>query len=324
MKKPGSLVLILLTMFVLTGASRAEYPDKPITIWIGAIGSTSDIITRAIAKGAERELRQPVVVELKGGGRTVNLAMIAIAKPDGYTLAATPDAYTITTPMLEKVPYKSLRLTPIASQGMAQHTALLVRSDSPWKTAKEFVDYAKKNPGRIKYTPAAVGSGMHVAMEVLAKKEGIQWVNIPTRGDAQGIPMLLGGHIDACSSGVGSWEEHVRAGTLRVLLTHGEVRSPEFPNVPTQKELGYEYVNRTVQYILGPPGLPQHIVGKLEAAFAKARETPEYRKVLEQLKLQALNLNSKELDRYLREGWAKTEKDLKYIGLIEKPATQPE
>jgi tripartite-type tricarboxylate transporter receptor subunit TctC len=321
-----SLVLlsIFLSIFVFTVSANAEYPDKPITIMIAALGSASDLSTRAIAKGAEQYLGQPIIVEFKGAGRSANLAMAAIAKPDGYTLAATPDASTTVTPQLEESPFKPLRFTPIISVALAQHSALVVKSDSPWKTAKEFIDYAKKNPGKIRYTPGAIGVGMHIAMEVIAKKEGIQWVMVPTKSSAPAMTMLLGGHLDACSAGIGTWEQHVKAGTLRVLLTHGEVRSPDFPNVPTQKELGYDYVNKTIHYIVGPPGLPPDIVKKLETAFAKSKETPEFKKVLDTIKCQPINYNSKEMDRHLREMWASTEKKLKLIGLIDKPATQPE
>lgn len=312
-------------LFLCCTTVMAEYPEKPITIMTSSIGGASDASTRAIAKGAEKELGQPVIVEYKGGGRSLNLAMVASAKPDGYTIAATPDASLIVATQLNKFPFKPLTLTPIISVAMAQHTALVVKSDSPWKTAEEFIEYAKKNPGKIKYSAGAIGVGMYIAMEIIAKKEGIEWVHIPVKGgSAAAMTLLLGGNIHACSAGIGTWEEHVKAGTLRVLLTHGEVRSPDFPNIPTEKELGYDYVNKTIHVIVGPPGLPPEIVKRLETAFAKSKETPDFQKVLDTIKCDPINYQSQETDRHLREMWATTEKNLKLIGLIEKPATQPE
>ncbi len=108
----------------------------------------------------------------------------------------------------------------------------------------EFFDYAKKNPGKIKYSSSGVGTGMHVVMEYIAGKEGIKWVFVPYKGGPAARMALMGGHVDACSSAI-DWAPQVLSGDLRVLATHGYTRSPYFPNVPTMKELGYDVTNDT-------------------------------------------------------------------------------
>jgi tripartite-type tricarboxylate transporter receptor subunit TctC len=318
-------VFVLVNMIFFTGVARSEYPERPVTIIVGMeAGGPTDISTRALIIGASKFLGQPIVVENKGGGGgTVALAVVATAKPDGYTLCAVQNVSIVDTPLMQKVPFKPLKsFTSIIGFAAATHTALLVKSDAPWKSFKEFIDFAKKNPGKIKYSSAGIGTGMHVAMEVIAKKEGIKWVHIPYKGTAPSRTALMGGHVDACSSGV-DWPPHVQSGGLRVLATHGEKRSPHFPDIPTLRELGYDFVNWTVHSIVGPAGLPPEVVEKLETAFAKGRETTEFKIAVDTLYLTPFHYNSKDYDRYLKEKWGATEKIFKDIGIITEPATQP-
>jgi tripartite-type tricarboxylate transporter receptor subunit TctC len=224
---------------------------------------------------------------------------------------------------MQKVPFKPLAsFTPIIAFAASEHSALLVKSDSPWKTFKEFMDYAAKNPGKVKYSTAGVGSGMHVAMEVIAHKDGIKWVHVPYKGTAPSRTALMGGHVDACSSGV-DWPPFVQSGHLRVLVTHGEKRSPHFPDVPTLKELGYGFVSETMHTIVGPAGVSPDVVKKLEAAFKKGMETPEFKTALEKLYLSPVLLESKAYDQHLKEKWGRTEKMFKDLGIIKDAATQP-
>jgi len=312
-------------MLFFTQVARSEYPERPVTIIVAMeAGGPTDISVRAMAIGTGNYLDKPVVIENRGGGGgTIALAVVATAKPDGYTLCAAQNVSIIDTCLMQKVPFKPLKsFTPITGFAAATHTALLVKSDAPWKTFKEFIDYAKNNPGKIKYSTAGIGTGMHIAMEYIAQQGGIKWVHIPYKGTAPARTALLGGHVDACSSGV-DWPPHVQSGALRVLATHGEKRSPHFPDVPTLKELGYEFVNWTVHAIVGPAGIPPEVVEKLETAFAKGRETTEFKTAVEKLYLTPAYYNSKEYELHLKEKWGRTEKIFKETGIIREPATQP-
>ena len=307
------------------GTAWSEYPDRAITL-ISSVDTSSpqDMILRALAIGAEKQLGQPLVIENKGGGAsTVGLAILATAKPDGYTLCCAPNVAVANTPLMQKVTFTPLKsFTPILGFASSENSALLVKNDSPWKTLKEFIDYAKKNPGKIKYSTSGPGSGMHVAMEFLAQKEGIKWVHIPYKGTGAARIALLGGHVDACSSGV-DWPPFVDNGQLRVLVTHGRARMAKFPDTPTMKELGYGFVAETVHSIFGPAGLPPDIVSKLEAAFSKGMETPEFKKAQETLYYSPIRFSSKEYEQHLKDFWARSEKVFKDMGIIKEPATQP-
>lgn len=289
-------------------------------------GGSTDVATRALSIGVEKYLGKPIIIENRGGGGgTVALAVVANAEPDGYTLCSVPSDSFVYTPLMQKVPFKPLKsFTPIIAFAYAGHSGLIVKNEAPWKTLKEFLDYAKKNPGKIKYSSAGVGTGMHIAMEHIAHVEGIKWVHVPYKGNAPAVTALLGGHVDACSAGVDSIPPYTQSGTVRVLVTHGNgKRSPNFPDIPTLKELGYGYVKDTVHSIVGPAGLPSDVVRILEAAFSKGMELPEFKALLEKLYLIPIHYNSKEYDLYLKEIWVKAEKMFKDYGVIKEPATQP-
>jgi tripartite-type tricarboxylate transporter receptor subunit TctC len=159
-------------------------------------------------------------------------------------------------------------------------------------------------------------------MEYIAYKDGIKWVHVPYKGTAPARTALLGGHVDACSSGV-DWPPFVQSGQLRVLATHGRERMPSFPDVPTLKELGYGFVSETIHSILGPAGLSPDIVKKLERAFIKSTETPEFRSACEKLYLSLMVMDSSQYAEHLKEKWGRTEKMFIEIGIIKEAATQP-
>ena len=321
------LVISLFCIIAAFGTQqvRAEYPEQQITIMVGmAAGGTTDLLTRAMAPTLSAALGKPIVIENKdGGGGSVAAGLVANAKPDGYTLAVVQNVSIVDTALMQKVTFKPLAsFTPVSVLAASDHSSLLVKNDSPWKTFKDFIDYAKKNPGKVKYSSAGVGSGMHIAMETIAHKDGIKWVHIPHKGSNPARVALLGGHVDANSSGV-DWPPFVKSGELRVLATHGEKRSPDFPDVPCLKELGYDFVSETVHTVIGPAGLPQDVVKKLEAAFKKGTESPDFKKIVSQLYLTPRYMDSKQFGQHLNEKWPRTEKQFKQLGLITEAATKP-
>ena len=150
---------------------------------------------------------------------------------------------------------------------------MIVKPDAPWKNFQEFVDYAKKNPRKIKYSTSGVGTGMHLAMEYIANKDGIQWIHIPYKSAAAARMALMGGHVDACSAGA-EFVPFAKQGMVRVLATHGEKRSPAFPDVPTLKELGYDFVKETVFAMMGPAPLPPDVLKSWRPDSRRVRRAP--------------------------------------------------
>ena len=320
-------ILIVVSVYVHWAASPAlaEFPDRPVHVLVSfAAGGSSDMSFRALAVGAEKYLGQPIIVENKGGGGgTLALANIANAKPDGYTLCQAASTGIVRAPQMQKVTYKPLKsFTPIMAYVGAHNSGLVVKSDAAWKTMKEFLEYAKQNPGKIKYGTPGVGSAPHHAMEFLAHKEGIKWVHVPYTGSAPAMMAVLGGHINVGSVGP-EWVPFAEAGQFRVLGTHEYKRSAAFPDIPTFRELGYDFVNETVFSVFGPAGLPPDVVTKLENAFTKGMETPEFKSVMEKLNLIPAYYNSKDYELFLKDLWVKMEKSLKETGVIKEVATHP-
>jgi tripartite-type tricarboxylate transporter receptor subunit TctC len=313
---------LCLTIF-FTGFSRAEYPENRVALFaVTEPGGAPDLLARTVALGTEKALGARVIVENRpGGAGTLGMAVLANAKPDGYTLCAAPSDAITHVPLMLKVPYQPLKsFTPVIGLAAALNTALIVNKDATWKTFKEFIDYAKKNPGKIKYSTSGVGLPMHAAMEYIAKKDGIKWTHIPYKSSTQARMALMGGHVDACSSG-SEFGPSARDGQVIVLAMHGEKRSPHFPNVPTLKELGYDFTKEMVHCIFGPANLPSDVLQKLETAFTKGTETPEFKSLLEKIEATPVSYKSKALDSYLKDTAIKAEKMYKDIGIIKEPAT---
>lgn len=326
--KSGSLsILLALTICAgfVSSPALAEYPERPITVLVSfAAGGSSDMSFRALAIGAEKYLGQNIIIENKGGGGgTLALANIANAKPDGYMLCQAASTGIVRAPQLQKVTYKPLKsFTPIMAYVGAHNSGLVVKSDAPWKTMKELVEYARKNPGKIKYGTPGVGSAPHHGMEFVAHQENIKLVHVPYTGSAPAMTAILGGHIEAGSVGP-ELVPFVQSGQFRLLATHEEKRSAAFPDVPTFKELGYDWYNDTVFSVFGPAGLPPAIVAKLETAFTKGMETPQFKAVVDKMNLIPAYYNAKDYDKFLKDLWVKLEKSMKETGMIKESATPP-
>ena len=304
---------LLLSVATIGPSFAQEFPTKPINLIIGkAPGLSPDISSRFLASKAEKILGQPFVITNNGGGGgSVAYGIIAKAKPDGYHLVSDLSTSLVRIPHFRSVPYKLDDFAPIMSFGAIQ-SGLVVRTDSPWKTLKEFVDYAKKNPGKVTYASTGVGGAPHHAMEFIGKQEGgISWTHVPFSGDP--MVALLGGHVTAYSGGT-VFIPHVKAGSFRILVTHGEKRLKSFPEVPTLRELGYNFVNETMFLVVAPKGTPLPIVKKLEEALRKSMDEPGFVRHMEELENVIAFRNAEDTKNYLEDAYdriGKLTKELK-------------
>lgn len=293
----GSLLFLMPTLSI-----AQPFPTKPINLTIGiATGGTVDISSRLLASAAEKILGHPFIITNNGGAAgVVAIGILTKEKPDGYHLVSSPNTPLILVPQLRDVPYKLEDVVPIMHFAAPQ-SGLVVRADSPWKTFKEFVEYAKKNPGKVSYTLSGVYGFMHLAMLYVAKQEGIEWTAIPVSGSDPNMP-VLGGHVTA-HSGASSWVSHVQAGKFRLLATHGERRMKSFPDVPTFRELGYDFVNESVYLITVPKGTPPPIVKRLDDAFRKALDDKEFVNYMEKSEIEIIYRNSEDTKKFLQEAY---------------------
>ena len=242
-----SIPLLLLTWFVpcpgIVGVvSAAGFPDHPIQMIIPyPPGSTADITGRMLAEELGQAIGGKVIVVNKpGAGTTVGAEAVVRAKKDGYTIfysGSSPFVYApITTPDI--VHYDPVKDFEPLGLHYYLPNALLVKADAPWRNFKEFVDYAKKNPGKIRISSIGVGTSTHFAIEMLQAYTGIKLTHVPFEGGQAVIMSVLGGHVEATLGGFANAKPHVDAGRMRMLLI--DVKMADYPQVPTLKELGYK------------------------------------------------------------------------------------
>jgi tripartite-type tricarboxylate transporter receptor subunit TctC len=321
----GMSIFFFSALLVLPHAVWCEYPERPIRFIVGMDpGGPADLLARAAAVGLGKYLGKQLFLENRGGGGgALAHAQVANAKPDGYTLCTTNNGALIEMALLQKVPYKPLKsFTSVGAFCINENCALVVKPDSPLKNFNDFKDYAKKNPGKFKYSTPGVGSTVHTAMEVVAHDDGLKLVHVPHKGSAPAMTALLGGHVDAASAG-SQWVNYAKGGQVRPLVSYARKRVPGYPDLPTLKELGYDFVHDFLAVIIGPAGLPADVVKKLEAALKVATETAEFKTVLATVERDPFYCTGAELDQHLKERWLKLEKRFKDMGVIKEAATEP-
>jgi len=229
-----------------------------------------------LCEAVKEFLGQPVIAENRpGDGGAVGVGSIVGAKPDGYTLVQATNSLHRNS-YLNKLPFDTVKdLTPIILVGGHQIGGA-VRSDSPFKTVNDVIDYARANSGKLKYMASGVGSSGHVAWEELAYNAGgVKLQHLPSKGDKDSSTALLEGRVDMIVTPAG-WIPLVEAGKLRLLCTFGEKRLKTFPDVPTAKELGFKVVHDNPMGIFGPKGMDPKVVKILHDAFRKAQQDPRF------------------------------------------------
>jgi tripartite-type tricarboxylate transporter receptor subunit TctC len=221
-------------------------------------------------------------------------------KPDGYNIG-TLGAGGFLAPLTRKVNYDVVKdFSPIIQFAIFQY-GLVVRSDSPWKTFKEFIDYAKANPGKIRYSTSGVGGAQHLVMERLALKEKIKWTLIPYESGEEAVTALLGKHVEA-SSQTTTWKKYVDSGRFRFLAYYGDKRMTSYPQVPTLLEMGYGITAEpSLMALVGPRGLSPQLVETLHQAFKKAMEDPDFIRVSNQVDQPPYYRSPEELGKHLAE-----------------------
>ena len=279
------LATVLALILVAFGnfAKAQDFPTRPVTLivpWVA--GGATDVQLRALATATEKHLGQPIVIENRpGAAGTLGPIRMAQAKPDGYTVSQIPIS-VFRAPFLRKV-----TLDPTDDFTYIIHLTgytfgVVIRSDAPWNSFRNFLAHAKANPGAISYGTSGTGSTGHLTMEGIAIQQGIKWTHVPFSGVADSINALLGGHIHANADGSG-WAPQVDAGQFRLLVVWGAQRSKRWPTVPTLKEIGINMISNSPYGIAGPKGMDPRIAKVLHDAFKKGMEEPSHLAVLAKL-----------------------------------------
>jgi tripartite-type tricarboxylate transporter receptor subunit TctC len=257
-----------------TSMAQSGWPSKPIRFLVPfAPGGTSEIVARSVAAELTKQLGQNVYVENKPGGAGV-IAMQEAAKspPDGHTIILGHVGTLAVNPyMLNNQPYDVSRdFVPVTLLAKVPNV-FVIHPDVPAKNFKEFVDYVKKNPGKLNYGSAGNASAGHLAMEYLKLVTGMYMTHIPYRGTGPQLTDLLGGRTQASSAGMPALGAHIRSGALRAIAVGTQKRIAALPDVPTVAEMGFKNFETSQWYgILAPAGTPADIVKRLQEESLKA------------------------------------------------------
>ncbi len=265
----------------LTGA--AAYPTKPITMILGfAPGGPSDVMARVLSKKMEEYLKQPIVIENKAGaGGTIAGTLVARAAPDGYTIMlASGSILAINVTLYKNVAYDSLRdYAPISMLGV-QTNVLYTHPSVPANTIKEFVAYAKANPGKLSFGSGGVGTPAHLSGELLRIKAGIDYTHIPFKGTGPTLQAVIGNHVPTAFNPPSPLVPHLQSGIIKAIAITTPERTPVLPKVETIAETYPGFDAATWHALVAPAGTPKEAIAALNKATVQALQDPVVRKAL--------------------------------------------
>ncbi|MEY3799004.1 MAG: hypothetical protein RLZZ406_305 [Pseudomonadota bacterium] len=290
-------------MLVLTFHVQAAYPDKPIKIMIGfPAGGPLDAHIRLLVDRLQTALGQTVIVDYKAGaGGAVGAQFVAQSLPDGYTLLLANTGTMVINPAIyTKAPYDTLKdFQPIARTAQ-QPLALIVNKDVPVNSLKEFVAYAKANPGKLNYGSAGNGGISHLVPEMLKSETGIFMVHIPFKGSAPAFTDLIAGHVQFMAESVPQAANYAKQGKVKALAVTSTKRNTALPNTPTVIETGVANLEVVGFYgILAPKGTPTDVTNKLSQAFKETLESPDIQKKMIEQGADPAYLNADQFTKFL-------------------------
>jgi tripartite-type tricarboxylate transporter receptor subunit TctC len=262
-------------------AAQAAYPEKPIRLVIGfPAGGPLDQHARLLSERLQAVLGQPLIIDYKAGaGGTVGAQEVMKAPADGYTLMLANTGVMVINPALYgKLPYSTLRdFTPIARTAM-QPLALLVNTQLPVSSLKDFVAYAKARPGQVNYGSAGNGGISHLVPEMFKNATGLYMVHIPYRGSAPAFTDLMGGQVQFMAESIPQAAAYHKQGKVKALAVTSRERNPALPDTPTVMESGIQDFEVVGFYgFLAPANLPKDVSAKLSDAFRQVLTNPDIR-----------------------------------------------
>jgi len=273
-------------------AAAEDYPSRAIALVVNfPPGGSTDAMARILREPLSQGLGQNIIIDNRGGaGGTTGAAAVANARPDGYTLLLSVNSSLITNKFLQKnfpfdprTAFAPITLTSDVALVLAVHPSL------PVHDVRELVDYAKKNPGKLAYGSAGIGTMHHIMGELLKQKTGIEMVHVPYRGGAPLMQDLLAGNVKVSFNTLPTALPQAQAGLIRIIAVAEKARLPELPDTPTIDETIPGIINIGWNGLLAPAGTPAPIIDKLNAVTVAALKTPE---IIDKMKLQGLHAMS--------------------------------
>ena len=290
---------VLLCAFAAGAMAQPGYPSRPIRLVVPyAPGGTTDIMARVLQVPMQEDLGQPIVVDNKAGaGGAIGMKDAAHAAPDGYTIVFINNGLVATTPILQKgAGYDGLR--DFAPIGMVSSSPMLVvvNGELPVNDLKGFIDYAKKNAGKLEYASAGPGSFGHLSTELFLRAAGLQMVHVPYKGQAPTLNAVLGGEVKLLiTSPSSAMNSHIASGKLKLLGVGTPARSPLYPDTPTVSTVLPGYQAESWFALLAPAGTPPDVIARLNKSLNKALALPDLQQRLNTFGLVAVSSTPEQL-----------------------------
>ena len=316
----GAVALVAALAALGSGGVLAQaFPNKPVTMIVPwPPGGSTDVAMRALAEASQKHLGQSIVIDNKPGasGTLGPATMAAGAKPDGYTIAQMPIT-VFRLPYMQKTAFDPLKDFTYIIHVTGYTFGVVVKADSPHKTFQDLLDFAKANPGKATYATSGAGTSLHITMEQIALNVGVRWTHVPFKGGAETSAAVLGGHVTATADSTG-WGPLVNAGELRLLVTWGAERTKNWPNVPTLREIGIDFVSNSPFGLAGPKGMDPKAVQVLHDAFQKGMNEKSYLDAIAKLDMANDYKSSADYTKYVETKVAEEKDIIAKLGLAQK------
>jgi len=301
------------------GAAAQAWPAKPLRVVVPfPPGGSTDIVARIVAQKLGERLGQSMVIENRGGaGGTLGAAQVAKAAPDGYTLlVASTSTHVVAPGVYPKLEYDPIKdFAPISLMAVSPYL-LVVNPALPAKSVKELVELARKQPGKLNYASAGVGSTTHLAMEMLKAASNTYMLHIPYNGNGPAGTAVISGQVEILFGSLPALLPHAKGGRVRALAVGTLVRAPSMPEVPTVAESGYPGFDASLWLaVMAPAGTPQPIIDRLHKEIVTVVQSADTRELLDKAGAEPLTSSPAELAALVRDGVAKYAKIIKTAGV---------
>jgi tripartite-type tricarboxylate transporter receptor subunit TctC len=300
-------------------ALAQAWPAKPIKLMVPfPPGGSTDIVARIVAQKLSERLGQPIIIENRGGaGGTLGTALAAKAAPDGYTLTvASTSTHVVAPSVYPKLDYDPVKdFAPISLMAVSPYL-LVVTPSLPAKTLPELIALAKKQPGKLNYASAGIGSTTHLAMEMLKSVSGTYMLHIPYNGNGPAGTAVVGGQVEILFGSLPALLPHAKSGRVRALAVGTPRRSASLPDIPTVAESGYPGFDASLWLaIMAPAGTPQAILDRLQKEIGALVAAPETRDALDKAGAEPITSTPAELAAMIRDGVSKYAQVIKAAGI---------
>ena len=297
--------------------AAAQYPERPVTLICPfPAGGAMDMVARNLGEAMKKTFPKPVVVVNRpGAAGTIGNAEVVQARPDGHTIGISAVAVLTVQPHLTDLPYKGPDTYAPIIKLVNLAIVLAVRSDAPWKSARDLLGAAKASPGKLRVSTPGVGTILHLNLEDLKTRAGVDLTHVPFAGNAEALPALLGGHVEASMVHPSEILPHVQAGKARVLLAFEPKRLALYPDAPTARELGFEITNGVYYLLIAPKGTPPAAVQALHDAARRAQADPAFVAMARTRGFDIDYLGPEGMAAQLRESFRNNEELVKRLGL---------